>query len=190
MVRILKYTLLLLLAGLLYLSWSIWSFGVQDSARQSDTIIVLGAAINGDQPSPVFRERIHHGINLYQKGIATSIIFTGGLGQGESHTESAVAQAYAIALGVPDKAILIEEKSRTTQQNLSESLTLMQRNQLKTAIIVSDPLHLRRATVMANDLGIDAVSSPTPTSMYRSFKTQSEFLIRELYFYSRYVLGV
>ena len=54
---------------------------------------------------------------------------------------------------------------------------------LRTAVLVSDPLHLRRAIWMADDLGIAAVSSPTPTTRYRSLKTKLRFLRHELYYW-------
>ena len=79
--------------------------------------------------------------------------------------------------------MLFEEISRTTQQNLSEALAVMRKNGLKSAVIVSDPLHMRRAMWMAHDLGIKASSSPTPSSRYRSTTTRASFLARELYFF-------
>ena len=65
---------------------------------------------------------------------------------------------------------------------------MMQKNGLKSAIIVSDPLHMKRAMMMAAGLGIDAVSSPTPTTRYRSLQTKLGFLVRELYFFHHYVI--
>lgn len=62
----------------------------------------------------------------------------------------------------------------------------MDDNSFTTAIIVSDPLHMKRAMLMAKDYGIDAYSSPTPTSMYRSIKTKLPFLAREEFFYIGY----
>ena len=62
----------------------------------------------------------------------------------------------------------------------------MDAHSMNTAIIVSDPLHMKRAMLMANDYGITAYSSPTPTSMYRSAKTQLPFLGREVFFYIGY----
>lgn len=73
-------------------------------------------------------------------------------------------------------------------QNLINAKVLMDETGLKSAIIVSDPLHLKRALVMANDLGIQAVSSPTPTSRYRSLEPKLSFLLREIYFYNHYLI--
>lgn len=176
----------LTIAWLMLLGYDIWQFGTVDQATQADCIIVLGSAIDHDRPSPVFEQRIQHGIQLYQKGFATTLIFTGGIGNGERYSESRVAQNYAIEKGIPTSQILIEEQSRTTQQNLAQAQAIMQQKQFKSAIIVSDPLHMKRSILMAQDLGMMAFSSPTPTSMYRSWKPQSEFLLRELYFWHHY----
>jgi uncharacterized SAM-binding protein YcdF (DUF218 family) len=64
----------------------------------------------------------------------------------------------------------------------------MQKHGLKSAIIVSDPLHMKRAMMMAEDLGIEAASSPTPTTRYRSLQTKLGFLIREIYFFHHYII--
>ncbi len=186
--KLLMWLAVALLIWVSYTGIAIWSYGNQDHAAFSDSIIVLGAAIEGDKPSPVFEERINHAVNLFQKKKASKIIFTGGLGQGEKFTESEVGAAFAVGLGVPSSAILKDMNSRTTRQNLLEAQSLMTMQNLKSAIIVSDPLHLKRAEMMARDLGISAVTSPTPTSRYRSLKTKLEFLFREIYFYNHYLL--
>lgn len=175
------------LAGwLIALGASIWSFGNEDHAKPSDCAIVLGAAIYGDQPSPVFEERIKHAITLYRAGTVSKLIFTGGIGKGASHAESSVAAAYAIRNGVPASAVLTETKSHTTRENLIEAKTLMSAASLRSAVLISDPLHLKRSALMARDLGIAAVTSPTPTSRYRSLKSKPGFLAREVYFYHHY----
>ncbi|MBN8456637.1 MAG: YdcF family protein [Verrucomicrobia bacterium] len=170
------------------LAFLIRDFGSRDHAVKSDCAIVLGAAVDGNAPSPVFEERIRHAINLYQAGFAGKLVFTGGTGEGQSHSEGSVARAYAIRHGVPAGDILIEEDSRTTCQNLTEARRLMRGNGLVSAILVSDPLHMRRAMLMAGNLGIKAVSSPTPTSRYRSAGTRAVFLAREIYFHHHYLV--
>jgi uncharacterized SAM-binding protein YcdF (DUF218 family) len=63
----------------------------------------------------------------------------------------------------------------------------MRQHGIESAVVVSDPLHMKRAMMMADDLGIVAASSPTPTSRYRSLKTKLRFLLRELYFIHHYL---
>ena len=189
--KLFKLLIWLVVAVLIWLSYTgvaIWGYGNKDHAELSDSIIVLGAAIVGDKPSPVFEERINHAVNLFRNTKAPRIIFTGGLGNGEKFTESEVGAAFAVGLGVPSSAILKDMTSRTTRQNLLEAQSLMKAHNLKSVIIVSDPLHLKRAEMMARDLGISAVTSPTPTSRYRSLNTKLEFLFREIYFYNHYLL--
>lgn len=169
------------------LAFLIWDFGSRDHAVRSDCAIVLGAAVEGNAPSPVFEERIRHAVTLYRAGIARKLIFTGGTGAGQSHSEGSVARAYAIRHGVAPGDILIDEVSRTTCRNLTEARALMRGNGLVSAILVSDPLHMKRAMQMADRLGIKAVSSPTPTSRYRSAGTRIVFLAREIYFYHHYL---
>lgn len=161
---------------------SIWRYGALDFATRADCIIVLGAAIRESSPSPVFEERIRHGISLYRDGLAPRLLFTGGIGEEQRLSESRVGRAFAIQHGVDPAHILIEERSRTTSQNLVEALALMRQHGLNKAIIVSDPLHMRRSIMIADQIGLEAVSSPTPTSRYQSFGTKFQFLLRELYF--------
>lgn len=188
--RIRKLALWLLAAAFTWcviLGAIIWRCGAQDGATKSDCIIVLGAAVQGATPSPVFEERLRHGIHLYKEGYAPRLLLTGGFGNGQTYSESDVGRSFAILHGVPASDIVIEEASRTTQQNLSEAQAVMRQHGMASAIVVSDPLHMKRAIMMADDLGIAAVSSPTPSSRYRSLKTKLGFLLREIYFIHHYV---
>jgi uncharacterized SAM-binding protein YcdF (DUF218 family) len=83
---------------------------------------------------------------------------------------------------VPADAILVETSSHTTRENFTEALPLLQENGIGRVLVVSDPLHMRRAMLMAADLGLDAHPSPTPTSRYESLMTQVPMLFREVYF--------
>lgn len=74
-------------------------------------------------------------------------MLTGGIGTGKQYSESHIGRAFAQRLGVLSEAIIIEENSHTTQQNLREAATLMRRYGMQSAIIVSEPLHLKRANV-------------------------------------------
>jgi uncharacterized SAM-binding protein YcdF (DUF218 family) len=169
-------------------AYSIAAYANHSEEQPVDGIIVLGAAAFGTQPSPVFRERINHAVRLYQDGYARMIIFTGGKGEGEQTAESQAAKEYAEMQGIPPSSILIETSSKTTEENLYYAQCLMIERGIERVIIVSDPLHMKRAMVIARDMGIKACSSPTPTSQYRGWKTQLSFLGREVYYYQRYLL--
>ncbi len=167
---------------------SVYSFSLADETVQADAAIVLGAAVFRSRPSPVFEERIRHGVNLYHQGIVEALIFTGSIGRRDELSEAAVARNYAIQLGVPPNDIYIEELSTETFENLLEAKSIIDREGFVQILLVSDPLHMRRALTMASDIGISAYSSPTPTSRYISVRTRLLFLLRESYFYSTYLL--
>src|SRR4026208_625867 len=89
-------------------------WGARDRARTSDAIVVLGAAQYVGRPSPVLRARLDHALDLWRRGFAPKILFTGGLGDRDTTSEAAVGQRYAIDHGVPSHAILIENAGRST----------------------------------------------------------------------------
>lgn len=176
---------LLLLWLLGVTAWIIW-VGDRDQAAPADAIIVLGAAAYDAKPSPVFEERIRHGLDLYQQGYAPKLIFTGGFGGARARfSESQVARRYALKQKIPDRDILIETRSRTTRQNLVEAKRLMAEHHLHRVIVVSDPLHMARALRLSRELGIDALASSTPSTRFRSFHTSWRFLAQEIYFFHR-----
>ena len=164
------------------------NYGKRDEKAPSDVAIVLGAATTNGEVSPVYRERINHAIWLYENGYVNYLILTGGFGDGNSVSDSEAAKRYAMSKSVPENVIFIEESSTITEENLEQAKIIMDNNSFNTAILVSDPLHMKRAMRMAGDYGIDALTSPTPTSMYRSLKTKLPFLLREEFFYIGYLI--
>ncbi|MDO4641464.1 MAG: YdcF family protein [Neisseria sp.] len=148
---------------------------------QSDAAVVLGAAAWGNNPSPVFRERINHAIALYQSQRVGKLIFTGGTPKAGYMTEAEVGRRYALKQGIPKNDILFENTSRDTFQNLQNIRPLLRDNNIDSVIIVSDPYHLARARTMAADLGINATLSATPTSRYTDQQKRRRFLLQESY---------
>jgi uncharacterized SAM-binding protein YcdF (DUF218 family) len=167
---------------------SIYFYGNNYTHIQADAAIILGAAIWVEKPSPVFRERINHAINLYKNGYVHTLIFTGGVGAGDELAEAVVGKRYAISKGVKAADMIMETSSRTTYQNLQNASELAANYPFKKFLIVSDPLHLKRAVLMARNLGLDAHPSPTPTTRYQSLNSQLPFLMRETYFYFVFLL--
>jgi len=176
------------LVWLLILSVLIIRTGDQDDGSKADVAIVLGAAVNGDQPSPVFEQRIRHGIKLYQQGRAGSILFTGGTASPTIQPEALVARRFALSQGVPASVIATETISRTTHGNLLQARAIMRRQGWETALLVSDPLHLKRSLAICAGLDMDCRGSATRTSRYRSLRTWTEFLVRELFYFHVYLI--
>lgn len=188
--KLFRIILILFLAYLLLLAKDIYSFSLKSNTAPADAAIVMGATVFRNRPSPVFRERINHAINLYRQGIVQYLILTGGLAGNDELAESEAARNYAIAQGVPAEHIFIETESDNTCLNLVEAKRIMDENDLDQALIVSDPLHMRRTMWLAENIGMKAASSPTPTSRYQSLDRKARFLIREVYSYGAYLLNI
>ena len=176
----------LLLGYLLFHAVSIWRYAKNDETRPADAAIVLGAAADESGPSPVYAERLNHGIWLYRQGYVQKLILTGGTAAGNTRSDAAIGAAYVLAQGIPAEDVLLEQMSTITEENLNYALSIMQQEDLQSALIVSDPLHMKRAMLLAEDIGIPAFSSPTPTTRYRSLWPKLQFLGRELFFYVGY----
>ena len=185
-----RVLLMILLLSLSLLAKDIYSFSLTSSAVPADAAVVMGATVFRNRPSPVFRERINHAIDLYRQGLVRYLIFTGGLAGNDELAESEAGRNYAITQGVPEEHIFIETASNNTCLNLLEAKRIMDENELEQALIVSDPLHMRRAMWLADSIGMNAESSPTQTSRYESFGRKARFLLREVYSYSAYLLNI
>lgn len=172
--------LLLVVAWWAFIAARILSFAERDFAQKSDVIIVLGAAVRKGQPSPAFSGRIRHALELHEKGLAPKILFTGGLGHDGLVPEAEVASRAAQSAGVPAGEILTETVSTKTWENITEARRLMREHGLRSAIIVSDPFHLYRAQLMADDAGIAACTSPTPHTAFQTWRTKIPFLLNEV----------
>jgi uncharacterized SAM-binding protein YcdF (DUF218 family) len=142
----------------------IWQEGTQDDRRAADAIVVLGAAQYDGRPSPVFRARLEHAVDLFDAGYAPVLIVTGGKLPGDRTTEAATAREFAIQRGVPAEAILVEDASNSTLESLEGVARIMRDEDLETAMFVSDPTHMLRVLRIARDQGIPGWGSPTTTS--------------------------
>lgn len=168
--------------------WDIHRIGHLNRDRTADCAIVLGAAAWHDKPSPVLKERLNHAIALYKTGKAKFIILTGGYGKGAKHAESEVGSDYCVRMGVPKNALRVEKESGNTIDNLREAKKIMGDEKWKSALLVSDPWHLKRARRMATDLGLEVYVSATPSSKFKSLKAKSKFLFEEFLLYHSYIL--
>ena len=191
--RWLRWVWALLIAVLLWLAMvalAIWSYADKTDAQKADAIVLLGASVAGTEPSPVFAARIDHAIELYRQGRAPLLVLTGGTAPGDAVSEAQAALQYMLARGIPAGAMQLESQSQTTAQNLRNAKPLLAAAQAQRVLLVSDPLHMRRAVVLARRMQMDAHPSPTPTTRYVGLVAKLGFLARETWFYALLLLGV
>ncbi|MBI5413460.1 YdcF family protein [Candidatus Peregrinibacteria bacterium] len=170
-----------LLVGLwMLLFYNIYSASRLDLAEKADAIAILGAAEYAGKPSPVFKARLDHALELYKKGQASIIITTGGTYPGEKTSEGEVGEKYLEAMGVPSSKIITDKYSLTTKQNLARIADIAHEQKLEKIIIVSDPFHMYRALRVAKDLGLNVFPSPTKTSpISENFRLEFWYIARE-----------
>ncbi len=173
---------------IIVIALEVYRFGEQDQTVSADAAIVLGAAVFRERPSPVFRERINHAILLYNQDYIDTIIFTGGLGTRDRLTEAEVGRLYALEQGIPNEAILIETTSTNTQENLHHAQQIATSYNLNSFLIVSTPFHMKRAIAIADELEMEAYSSPTRTIQWISWRTRTQAYLREVIAYLSYLL--
>jgi len=149
---------------LAYTTWRIWDQGNQDDPRPADAIVVLGAAQYNGVPSPIYRARLDHAIDLFEEGLAPALVMTGGKLPGDKTTEAEAGRRYAISKGVPEDAILVEDHGRTTLESLRTVASMLRDRGAHSAVFVSDRTHMLRVLRIAHDEGIEAFGSPTRTS--------------------------
>jgi uncharacterized SAM-binding protein YcdF (DUF218 family) len=175
--------LVVVLAALLYYVVTfvqVWWAARHDDTRTSEAIVVLGAAQFNGRPSAVFKARLDHAADLYHERVAPLIVVTGGKQIGDQFTEATSGANYLHSKGIPDAAILRETTSRTSWESLAAAARVLENRDAKKVVLVSDPFHSLRIRSIANELGLDAVTSPTRRSPISGLEEWRRFLSEAL----------
>jgi len=147
-------------------------------------IIVLGAAVwPHEQAGPSLKARTERAIELYRDSHAPYLILSGGLGR-HPPEEAEVMRRLAVEAGIPSNVLFLERESHSTWENLLGASEIMHQEGWDTALVVSDPFHMRRSLLMASDIGFRAYASPAPGSPNQSLPA------RRLFYTSREVFAL
>lgn len=173
--KMLALALISLLGGAGIMMVVIAIYGDIEELQSADAILVLGAGQIDNNPSPVFQARLDRTRELYTMKFANVIILTGGVGNDSSVSDAYIGRAYLMQRGIPEGAIVTEEKSRTTKQNLSFAREIMKEHNIEQVLLVSHDFHMMRAKKMAYDLGMKVFVAPVQTKnelqhLYYSFR--------------------
>ena len=117
-----------------------------------DCIIILGAGIWGDKPSPMLEDRLLQGIELYNNNVSTKIIMSGDHGR-EEYDEVNIMKEFAIEKGVPSENIFMDHAGFSTYESIYRAKEIFEADKI---VIVTQKYHLYRALHIANSLGIEA----------------------------------
>ena len=120
--------------------------------KDIDCIIVLGAGIWGDKPSPMLEDRLLEAISLYENGVSQKIIMSGDHGRKE-YDEVNTMKNFAIEKGVPSEDIFMDHAGFSSYDSVYRAKEIFKAEKV---IIVTQKYHLYRALYIANQLGIEA----------------------------------
>lgn len=158
-----------------------WLYRMLPRRRRYDYVIIHGAGLDGDRPTPLLRGRIDRAVELWERqGRRPLLIASGGRGADEEVSEAEAMRRYLVSeRHVPPESILLEDRSTTTWENLAESKRLMDADRgpgRYAAALVTSDYHVFRACEYARRLGLaaDGMGSHTkgyywPTAFIREF---------------------
>ena len=126
--------------------------GDYSNLKDIDCIIILGAGIWGNSPSPMLQDRLLQGIDLYESNVSSKIIMSGDHGR-EEYDEVNVMKKYAIDNGVPSEDIFMDHAGFSSYESIYRAKEIFGAERI---VIVTQKYHLYRALHIANSLGLEA----------------------------------
>lgn len=117
-----------------------------------DCIVVLGAGVWGDEPSPMLKDRLDKAISLYQENVSSKIIMSGDHGR-KNYDEVNIMKRYAIEKGIPSEDIFMDHAGFSTYDSIYRAKEIFK---AKKIVVVTQKYHLYRALYIARSLGVQA----------------------------------
>lgn len=128
-------------------------------------LIVLGAAVYGDQPSLTLVRRLQGALDYMERYPESVAVVSGGMGKGETVTEGEAMRDWLLRHGIPEERILVEVRATSTWENLDYSFDIIRErgdDPDGNVAIVSSAYHLFRAKSMARIRGVEAAGVSAP----------------------------
>lgn len=176
---------LVVLAAVVALAWfaSVCLAIVRQAAEQeihtADAIAVFGAAEYSGRPSPVYRARLDHAFDLFQRGVAPVVITTGGAGADPSFSEGGVGHDYLMKRGIPEANLIAETQGSDTAQSAERVGVILRTNHMHSCIAVSDAYHVFRIQKLLEHEGVQVYVAPRPDSRPHSAWLRALAVTRE-----------
>src|SRR5258708_3945419 len=193
-VRMLSFGLLAAVGSLL-LFFVVTGLGIVRAAgetptKKADVIVVFGAAEYAGRPSPVYRARLDHGYELFQKGMAPVVITTGGAAQDPDFSEGGVGRDYLLRRGIPEQALIAETQGSDTAQSAARVANIMRTNGMGSCIAVSDAYHVFRIRALLEKEGVQVELAPRPESRPHPLWERFAAVMREAASYLAWKAGL
>ena len=178
--RLILYMLLAVALYFIVFVATVHFYGTIDTTQEADAIVVLGAGLLRDgRPGWALTRRSLLAADLWHAGIAPYIICTGGKAENFSRSEAAACREVLLANQVPSSVILLEEQSRSTEENAIYSRRILDVRGSEDVVMVSDSYHMLRASWLFHMQGISTYRSPVPAQRIRAPLSYPYSLARE-----------
>ena len=164
--------------------------GTEVPTKNADVIVVFGAAEYAGRPSPVYRARLDHGYELFQKGMAPVVITTGGSAQDPDFSEGGVGRDYLLRRGIPEQALIAETQGSDTAQSAARVANIMRTNGMASCIAVSDAYHVFRIRALLEKEGVQVELAPRPESRPHPLWERFAAVMREAASYLAWKAGL
>ena len=138
---------------------------LEEAAKLSDfdCAVILGAGVRDGKPTPMLKDRLLTGIELYKSGAAKKLIMSGDHGS-EEYDEVNIMKSFAVENGIPDSDIFMDHAGFSTYETVYRAKEIFETDNI---IIVSQEYHLYRALYIAKKLGVKAVGVSADLNTYR-----------------------
>lgn len=191
--RTIRNLLILLLgfwvATFLFIEGLILTGAQSDENKNADFVIVLGAALHGEQLSLTLVSRMNKALTYLKAHPDTMVVVSGGQGPGESLTEAEAMKRFLVAGGINENRILKEENSTSTIENLTFSKAIIEKytQQTPQVMLTTNDFHMYRAKILAQRLGlqVNALPSETPLSIRFNAYFREYFAVIKSYIFDK-----
>lgn len=161
--------------------------GTQE-VHPADALVVFGAAEYAGRPSPVFRARLDHAYDLFQRGVAPVVITTGGSGADPDFSEGGVGHDYLMRRGIPEPKLIAETQGSDTASSAERVAVIMRTNRMRSCVAVSDAYHVFRIRQLLKHEGVEVYLAPRPDSRPKSAWQRGLAVLREAASYTAWRL--
>ncbi|MGY1461366.1 YdcF family protein [Bacillus toyonensis] len=163
--KIIKYIIAIITVCAVYavfLQYNIYKHGHMKATDDADYIIVLGSKVNGTKPSYSLQYRIDKAAEYLKSHEKTIAIVSGGRGKGEDISEALAMKQGLMKQNIAEDRIIMEDKSTSTDENITFSKPLIPAN-MKKGMIVTNDFHMFRAKKIAAKQGLQLEGLPAKT---------------------------
>ncbi|MEH7118892.1 YdcF family protein [Neobacillus vireti] len=189
LVRIISFFVVLGLIYVAMLQIKISEYSHLKAPKNADFLIILGARVKGEEPSPVLTSRIDIAARYLKENKNSIVIASGGKGPGETISEAEAIKRELVMQGIKESRILLEDRSTDTYENIKFSKRLIPPS-AKQGIVVTNTFHLYRALSISDYQGLSVKGLPAVTPWSAVLKSYSrEYLAITKFYLEKYIIG-